>query len=81
MKTINDAVVDRLCYYLEEKKLTQYKLAILSGIPFATIKSIMQRRTKNITLKTIILLAGGLGISVKEFLDDDSFDVENIIID
>lgn len=81
MKTINDAVVDRLCYYLEERKLTQYKLAILSGIPFATIKSIMQRRTKNITLKTIILLAGGLGISVKEFLDDDSFDVENIIID
>lgn len=81
MKTINDAVVDRLCYYLEERKLTQYKLAILSGIPFATIKSIMQRRTKNITLKTIILLAGGLGISVKEFLDDNSFDVENIIID
>lgn len=81
MKTINDAVVDRLCYYLEERKITQYKLAILSGIPFATIKSIMQRRTKNITLKTIILLAGGLGISVKEFLDDDSFDVENIIID
>lgn len=81
MKTINDAVVDRLCYYLEERKLTQYKLAILSGIPFATIKSIMQRRTKNITLKTIILLAGGLGITVKEFLDDDSFDVENIIID
>lgn len=81
MKTLNDAVVDRLCYYLEQRKITQYRLAMLSGIPFATIKSIMQRRTKNITLKTIILLSNGLGVSVKEFLDDASFDLKNLEID
>jgi len=78
MESINDVVVNRLCYYLDEKKITQYRLSILSGIPFATIKSIMQRRTKNITLKTVIMLANGLGISVSEFLNDDSFNPDNL---
>ncbi len=81
MKTLNDVVVDRLCQYLEEKNITQYRLAILSGIPFATIKSIMQRRTKNITLKTVIMLANGLGVSVSEFLNYPSFDANNIDLD
>lgn len=62
MKTLNDAVVERLYKYMGEKNLTQYKFAQLSGIPFPTIKSIMQRRTNGISLKTIILLADGLGI-------------------
>ena len=49
MKTLNDAVVERLYKYMGEKNLTQYKLAQLSGIPFPTIKSIMQRRTNGIS--------------------------------
>lgn len=78
MKSIGDAVVDRLCKYMNEKSLTQYKLAQLSGVPFPTIKSIMQRRTKNISLKTIIMLADGLGISPSEFIDDAAFSAANL---
>ena len=78
MKTLNDAVVERLYKYMGEKNLTQYKLAQLSGIPFPTIKSIMQRRTNGISLKTIILLAYGLGISPAEFIDDESFLAKNL---
>ena len=78
MKTLNDVVVERLCKYMGEKDLTQYKLAQLSGLPFPTIKSIMQRRTKGISLKTIILLANGLGITPSEFIDDKSFSAENL---
>lgn len=78
MKTLNDAVVERLYKYMGEKNLTQYKLAQLSGIPFPTIKSIMQRRTNGISLKTIILLADGLGISPAEFIDDESFHAKNL---
>lgn len=78
MKTLNDAVVERLYKYMGEKNLTQYKLAQLSGIPFPTIKSIMQRRTNGISLKTIILLADGLGISPTEFIDDESFLAKNL---
>lgn len=78
MKTLNDAVVERQYKYMGEKNLTQYKLAQLSGIPFPTIKSIMQRRTNGISLKTIILLADGLGISPAEFIDDESFLAKNL---
>ncbi len=81
MKTINDAIVERLYKYMGERNLTQYKLAQLSGIPFPTIKSIMQRRTKDITLKTIIMLSDGLKVSPSEFLNDPSFNIENLTLD
>ena len=43
MKTLNDVIVEKLCKVMGERDLTQYKLAQLSGVPFPTIKSIMQR--------------------------------------
>lgn len=78
MKNIGDVVVERLCKFMNERNLTQYKLSQLSGVPFPTIKSIMQRRTKDITLKTIIMLSDGLGISPSEFINDDSFLADNL---
>ncbi len=81
MKTINDVVVERLCKFMGERNLTQYKLSQLSGIPFPTIKSIMQRRTKGITLKTIIMISDGLGIKPSEFIDDPSFLADNLNLD
>lgn len=77
MKTLNDVVVERLLELMNNNNLTQYKLSQLSGIPFPTIKSIMQRRTKGISLKTIILLSYGLNIHPKEFLTD-SFLASNL---
>ena len=81
MKSLNDIVVERLCKYMGEKDLTQYKLSKLSGIPFPTIKSIMQRRTKGISLKTIILLSHGLGITPAEFINNECFLAENLDLD
>ncbi|MBO4570010.1 MAG: helix-turn-helix transcriptional regulator [Clostridia bacterium] len=81
MKKISDAVVDRLLKYMREQNLTQYKLSQQSGVPFATIKSIMQRRTNDVSLKTIIMLSDGLNISVNEFLNDESFNINNLLID
>lgn len=78
MKTLNDVVVERLCKFMGEKNLTQYRLSQLSGVPFPTIKSIMQKRTKGISLKTIILLAYGLDITPSEFIDDISFLADNL---
>lgn len=78
MKTINDVVVERLCKFMGERNLTQYKLSQISGIPFPTIKSIMQRRTKGILLKTIIMLADGLDITPSEFINDNLFFARNL---
>lgn len=80
MKSIGDAVVDRLFRYMNDQNLTQYKLSQLSGVPFPTIKSIMQRRTRNISLKTIIMLADGLKITPSEFINDESFLAKNLEI-
>ena len=77
MKTLNDVVVERLYKFMDDD-MTQYKLAQASGIPFPTIKSIMQRRTKGISLKTVILLANGLGVTPSEFMDDRAFYAENL---
>ena len=81
MKTINDAVVERLLQYMGQKNITQYKLAQLSGVPFPTIKSILQRRTKGITLKTIIMLSYGLNVKPSDFIDNPSFLAENLKLD
>ena len=78
MKKLIDLVVDRLCVYLEKKNMTQYRLAIKSGLPLSTVKSIMQRRTKDINLTTLYMICEGLGISVLEFLDDKSLLPENV---
>lgn len=81
MKSVNDVVVERLWEYMEERNLTQYRLAELSGLSFSTIKSIMQRRTKGISLKTIVMLARGLGITPSEFLDNEAFVADNLCFD
>lgn len=80
MKTLNDVVVERLYKFMKDD-MTQYRLSQISGVPFATIKSIMQRRTKGISLKTIILLANGLNITPSEFIDDQSFLAKNLDLD
>lgn len=79
MKTITEAVIDRINYFLGEN-MTQYTLAQRSEVPYPTIKSIMQRRTKDITLKTLLMLVHGFGINLNEFFDDESFHFENLEI-
>ena len=78
MKTLIDLVRDRINFYLGKQNLTQYRLAELSGVPFSTIKSIMQKKTKGISFKTIIWLASGLGVSLNEFIDEKIFNIEKI---
>ena len=80
MKKLNDVFVDRIKKYMKEQNLTQYRLAYNSGVPFATVKSIMQKRTKNITLKTIILFASGLNITPSKLIEGDEFLEENLDI-
>lgn len=80
MKTINDAVVERLLYFMGKQDLTQYKLAQLSGLSFSTIKTILQKKTNDINLRSIILLASGLGITPAEFINTDAFLAENLDI-
>lgn len=78
MKTLNEVVIDRLNYYMGLMHLSQYELAQRSGVPYPTIKSIMQRRTNGMALKTVVMLAHGIGVTVSEFLNHESFGYENL---
>ena len=81
MKNITDAVVEKLCKYMGQKNFTQYRLAEKSGLPFSTVKSIMQKKTKNISLKTVICLCKGVEVPLAEFLDDKAFSHDNLNFD
>lgn len=77
-KTITNVLLERICRLMGEQNLTQYRLAEKSGLPFSTVKSIMQRKTNNISLKTIILLAQGFNIHPSELIQGDAFIAENL---
>jgi len=81
IKTLNDVVTARLSYYMEKQNLTQYRLAQISNIPLATVKSIMQKRANGINLKTVIMLANGLGITPSEFINEPSFWAKNLLLE
>ncbi len=81
MKTLIEAVIDRINHYLNGPIETQYALAERSGVSYPTIKSIMQKRTNGVTLKTVFMPASAFGVSVSEFFDDESFSYDNLLLE
>ena len=71
-RTLTEVVIDRINYFLSKSYGSQYMLAEISGVPYPTIKSLMQRRTKGITLKTVFMIARAFHVSVSEFFNDDA---------
>lgn len=78
---ISEAVAIRLKEMLKLKKMSQYRLAQNSGIPFETIKSIMKGKAKGVNMKTLILISEGLNIKLIEFLNCELFLYENLNLD
>ena len=78
---IAEAITKRLNVLLKEKSVTRYALEKKTGISRETLKSIIKGKTKGVNLKTVVLIAYGLDMSVAEFLHDDLFDYNNLTID
>ncbi len=79
--TVNDAVVKRIVGLLAEKQMTQYRLEQLSGIQHGHMQWIMSGKSKTVTFSTVLRLANGFGMTVVEFLNDDTFLFENLDIE
>lgn len=75
------AVGLRISNLLIEKNMTLYRLEQNSGILHGTMMCIMNERNKNITLKTVMQIANGFGMTTIEFLNDKIFDYDKIDID
>ncbi len=79
--TVNNAVSNRIKKLLKEKKMTQYRLEILSGIQHGSMQCIMNGRNKTVRLNTVMMLARGFDMSLLEFLDDELFRSDELEID
>ena len=77
---VNRAVAIRISQLLKDKKMTQYRLAMNSGITHSTLKNIIHETVKDNLLSTVILLAGGFDMTVSQFLDSPLFLEENLNI-
>lgn len=71
--TVNDAVATRILQLLTQKNMTQYRLEQQSGIQHGHMHWILNRKSKTVTLSTVMMIANGFGMTVLEFLDDDLF--------
>ena len=70
------AVGLRISELLTKNNMTLYRLEQKSGVQHGTMMCIMNERNKNVTLKTIIMLANGFDMSLIEFLDSDLFNTD-----
>ena len=73
------AVGLRVSELLAKNNMTLYRLEQKSGIQHGTMMCIMNERNKNVTLKTVIMLAKGFDMSVIDFWNCDLFN--NDLID
>jgi transcriptional regulator with XRE-family HTH domain len=79
MKTMCEAVRDRIQFLMKEKNLNQNQLELNSGVFHGTMSGIMLAKNKSVDLLTVLKIAGGLDMTVSEFLDDPLlFDEDNI---
>ena len=78
--SVNRAVALRISQLLKEKNITQYRLAMNSGLTHSTLKNIIHETVKDNLLSTIILIASGFNMTVSEFLDSQLFLEENLNI-
>jgi len=70
---INEAIslkIDKIC---KEKNISINKLATISCLTQSTVQHLVDKNSKNPKLLTIIRICDGLGITLKEFFNDELF--------
>ncbi|MDO5417072.1 MAG: helix-turn-helix transcriptional regulator [Lachnospiraceae bacterium] len=71
---INEATITRIRTLSKAQRLSMYELAYKTGMPPSTVKSIMNGKSKNPGIVNIKKMAEGLGLTIREFYNDDIFD-------
>lgn len=71
---LTEAIAIRVKELLKERKLSQYFLFKNGGVPRSTISNVVNNNKKRVSTETIYQICSTLGISLKEFFDDEKFD-------
>lgn len=73
MKT-QQAVANRIRELCKEYDVTPNRISIISGVPQATVKSILNGESKNPGIVNIKKLCDGFGITLGQFFSTPEFD-------
>lgn len=69
-----DAIRIRLKNLIREHNTNYNDLSIKSGLPRSTIKTFFYyKNARSVTVYTLSMLCGGLGITLTDFFNDDIF--------
>ncbi len=77
--TLAEALSLRLNELLQEKKLTQYRLSILSGVSQSTIGDIRHQRNKTVNVRIIYEISQVLNMDLPDFFNSPLFKNGNIV--
>ncbi len=70
---LQEAITEKINKILIERNLTINKLANISCLTQSTVDSLVNGKSKNPKLLTIVRICDGLNISLKDFFDDNVF--------
>ena len=70
---IHKAVSEKLHKIMRERNISVNKLANISCLTQSTVDSLVNGKSKNPKLLTIVRICDGLGISLEEFFNDSLF--------
>ena len=71
---VKEAVVERFNEIMQERKMRPNELANLSGVTASTVYSMLDTRRKEVSINVIKKLCDGLGITLGEFFNTQTFD-------
>ena len=75
---LNKAFALRVRELLKEKKMTQYKLALATGLYHSTMTDILNCKYETPNFTNVALIIRALGISFSEFFNSPLFDFNNL---
>lgn len=70
---LSDAVSEKITKILLERNITLNKLASISCLTQSTVDSLVNGKSQNPKLLTIVRICDGLGITLSEFFNDRLF--------
>lgn len=71
---LNKAISEKILKIIREKDITVNKLASICCLTQSTVDSLINGKSKNPKLLTIVRICDGINISLKEFFEDELFD-------
>ena len=71
---IKDAIVLRFSNICRARNISINELATLSGVTPSTAYSMMDKSRRDISVRTVKKFCEGLGLTTREFYNDDIFD-------